>query len=114
MTLSVMMLAMTEVTCIRNFDRIEELKRAALAWAQEHGYEGDELPQGVRGEPDMCPLARATGMEILGELCIGEGFVGPLPELVQEFIAEFDRGSIPELEDPAFEDPEDEGGEYLL
>ena len=78
------------------------LQAAALKWANEMRSPAeplDELPKGVRGDCDRCPLAVATGMGIDGshyEATLGE--VDALPEQVVNFTTAFDQGLFPELE----------------
>ena len=86
----------------------EACVEAALAWAQEHGYNGDRLPKGQKASHDRCPLACATGMTVdpwealrfketdNGALALVEQF--GLPPLVKEFVKRFDRGEISEYD----------------
>ena len=79
----------------------EACVEAALAWAQEHGYEGDRLPKGQRYTADRCPLAKATGFVIdptNGGLDRDCRAFHPFGELVRVFVSRFDRGQIPEFD----------------
>lgn len=68
----------------------------------------NEMPKGVPGNPDCCPVACAIeGWASLPTLYPGEtynetseGSVGvPTPRLVERFMAAFDRGAYPDLID---------------
>lgn len=74
--------------------------QAALAWAQEFGFDGGELPKGCRKDADNCPLALATGfvVEPNEAFCAGRLRVYPLPPLVRDFVRRYDRGGYRHLD----------------
>lgn len=73
---------------------------AALAWARQHGFDGDALPPGKPGNARACPLARATGLIVYRAHARrddeSDDYV-EIPDTVGEFICRFDRGEYPEL-----------------
>lgn len=80
----------------------DEYERAALAWAQEWGYEGKRLPKGERGASKDCPLYVATGMTIGLREAIRRDDDGctvyDLPPLVCRFVERFDGRHYPHLD----------------
>jgi hypothetical protein len=73
---------------------------AALRWAKERGYRGDELPLGRRAADVDCPLGLATGLSIgkdsWSEIWPGRDY-GRLPIDVGKFVVRFDSSFYPWL-----------------
>ena len=78
----------------------DEYYEAALRWAQERGYRGDELPLGRRAADVDCPLGLATGLSIgrdsWSEIWPGRDY-GRLPRDVGKFVVRFDSSFYPWL-----------------
>lgn len=78
----------------------EQVRAAALAWAQEWGP-CEKLPRGVRGHTMLCPLGRATGMAVSATYAFDPMHGGldiTLPVLVGEFVRRFDNQRLPDLD----------------
>lgn len=73
---------------------------AALAWAWEHGWDGDELPAGSPTHTE-CPLYLATGLLIDEDVAIDPFTVPcrqyPLPLNAAAWVRKYDAGEYPEL-----------------
>lgn len=84
---------------------------STLMWVRTQGYSDRQLPLGIIGDTEQCPIARAltrTGKYAGRTVRVGEsharifgGYDSPmpfdLPADVQVFIAEFDDGLYPDL-----------------
>lgn len=77
---------------------------AALEWA--NSVVGPDrrlgvLPKGVPCDPANSVLARATGLHIGPRLAIDPDTneIIPLPDAVQRFVKDFDRGAFPDLKE---------------
>lgn len=74
---------------------------AALKFAQEHGFEGVNLPGYANGLPSRsCPLARACDAFVGEEQMVlkrGRGQTVQIPKEVQHFIQMADRGEYRSL-----------------
>lgn len=102
----------------RHTKRERDALEAALNFARERGYVGENLPCGLRHDADHCPLAEALTQAAPGAQ---EGIrrwivsashylpptghperegndIHPLPPEVGQFVELFDRGRYPELE----------------
>jgi len=80
---------------------------ATLAWCNEmrakygRGEPLERLPKGKRKEPESCPCGKSTGLSVgpLSYGLIGKGSRLNLPELVSEFVREFDGGRLPQYDE---------------
>lgn len=88
----------------------QRIIEGTLDWCNEKRMQGglellDELPKGRKDDGYSCPCGAATQLYV-GNTTYGdeeENCNYPLPEVVEEFVALFDRGILPQF-DIALED----------